>query len=109
MTGALACGACGGKLFGDDIYCPACGTRRPEAELASGQTMGATRVFVPSAADGGNTARCPSCRAPHHADAKFCTQCGRSVIVEQKQPSDGWPEVRKQLEQATSGEFEILR
>ncbi|NJD10137.1 MAG: hypothetical protein FIB01_06730 [Gemmatimonadetes bacterium] len=110
MTGASACRACGGKLFGDDIYCPACGTRRPEEELASGQTMGATRVFVPRAADGGNIALCPSCHAPHHADAKFCTQCGRSVVVEQaKQPGDGWPEVRKQLEQATSGEFEILR
>ena len=74
--------------------------------------MGATRVFVPAAADaGGSIPLCPSCQAPHHADAKFCPQCGRpfAPATPAERASDGWPEVRRQLEQATIGEFEVLR
>jgi len=106
MTEAPSCRACGGKLERDDVYCPACGTHRPDEELAAQQTMGATRLFVPRSGEAAaSIAQCPSCRAPHHTDALFCTQCGHSLKPE---PADAWTDVRRQLEQATAGEFEIV-
>ena len=108
MTDASPCSSCRGRLSRDDVYCPACGARRPDSELPAPQTVGATRLFVPSAAEPcGNIPLCPTCHSPHLADARFCTQCGASLrpAVE----PDAWTDVRRQLEQATAGEFEIVR
>lgn len=51
---------------------------------------------------------CPNCGEPLQEGASHCAGCG-AVLPDAPDPSDGWEAVRLQLEEATRGEFEILR
>jgi len=86
MTDSPACPACGETLHKDDVHCSACGTLRPDADFASAPPEGATWVL--SATDDAGEGE----EAPPAA-----------------METDGWQEVREELEEATRGEFEVQR
>jgi serine/threonine protein kinase len=54
------------------------------------------------------TSTCPACGAPVPKDAARCPACGTS-LADGAEQADGWEAVRRQLEEATTGEFEVLR
>jgi serine/threonine-protein kinase len=137
MKFSSTCPNCGETLFRDDAHCPKCGSRRSELVLKPGQLKGATRALeATSAAGDGEVLRCSSCGAPRLASDLFCTVCGMPMVdgeptpppegstPERSTPSppptpdptptpagdlDGWTEIRHQLEEATLGEFEIVK
>jgi len=51
---------------------------------------------------------CPDCGEMIHGDTVQCPSCGADRLAERDQ-DDGWDAVRRQLEEATSGEFEIQK
>ncbi|MBL8989767.1 MAG: protein kinase [Gemmatimonadetes bacterium] len=132
---SLVCPGCGDSLFPDDTFCVGCGTRvgqaAPAAPGAGGR--GGTRVMEALAA--GRTTATPPC--PHCGTAvvpgdAFCAACGTQVaertstprferpagtgpaeaevVIGRKDAADhAWDGVRKKLEEATLGEYEIIK
>jgi uncharacterized protein YjdB/uncharacterized Zn finger protein (UPF0148 family) len=131
MTHSSKCPNCGEPLYRDDAHCPKCGSRRSELVLGSSQLRGATRALAATSAAGdGEIPTCSSCGAPRHAGDTFCTTCGNPAEQGSPAPArepapspppqtpqtlappgdmDGWLEVRHQLEEATRGEFEVIK
>jgi len=91
MTEPSTCPSCGADLHEDDVQCPACGLRRSEESPASTSLTGATRAFADPAPPGKGD------------DQPYVRQRQR-----EGEEADGWLEVRRQLEEATRDEFEIL-
>ncbi len=88
MTDSPACLHCGTPLSGTDERCSGCGAPRPGVVSASGPAEGATWLL-------GATARAEEARPPAKATPPPAIE------------TDGWQEVRRQLEEATQGEFEV--
>ncbi|MGD2122825.1 MAG: protein kinase [Gemmatimonadota bacterium] len=84
MNDSATCHNCGEGLHPDDDVCPSCGARRPDEDLATARAGWATQVME----EGG---------------------VGEEGGAEDAGVPEAWPGVRRELEGATHGEFEVVR
>ncbi len=101
MTQSPTCSNCGETLSRDDNVCPSCGVRRPDPILPSAPTFGATSLLAGTPGTSDKTEL--FVEAPPPPDDGPANEIGTAP----EEVFDGWTEVRRQLEDATRGEFEI--
>lgn len=99
MNAARRCASCGGALGPGDRACTHCGTPSPVSP--TGGPGGATWVLGQTPPPSEGEAAPPQEPAAPGGDAAASPASGEAEY-------DGWLAVRRQLEEATRGEFEIL-
>lgn len=135
-TEELVCPGCGDSLCPDEVFCVGCGTRVGQAAPAGPGAAGRGGTRIMAALAGGLTTitpPCPHCGTPTVPGDPFCGACGTQVaepagrpgperakrssgaglaeiVLGKKDAADhAWDEVRRKLERATIGEYDIAR
>lgn len=106
MTNPPECANCGEVLGTGDTVCPKCGTPRPGSTPPSPSIRGATQVLSGAAMD--QAPPPPSMATPTPPPIQESPPSAEEPPPPEED-FDGWQEVRQQLEEATRGDFEILR
>ncbi len=108
MDRTASCPSCSQRLFLEDAFCSACGTR---VQARNPQTGASRRTLVTSTIPTGKRVACRSCNSPVLVEDVFCAVCGAPA----HSPSVAgpmakmWAGILRKLESANEGKLEFVR
>ena len=108
MDRTASCPSCSQRLFPEDAFCSACGTR---VQARNPQTGASRRTLVTSTIPTGKRVACRSCNSPVLAEDIFCAVCGApagSPAVAGPM-AKMWAGILQKLESSNEGKLEFVR